>query len=83
VFEEACLGGDLDTADLLLAVMQDKQQRQAATHRDRRPSDGELERAREALAARKAGRAEPRKEKARLRGRAGSWVEVRKADTSA
>ena len=56
VFHEACLGGDLHTAEQLLAVMQDMQERRAAAGRDRRAGDEELQRAREELATRKAAR---------------------------
>ena len=45
VFKEACLGGDLETAEQLLAVMQDMQDRQASARSDRRSDDAELERA--------------------------------------
>ena len=57
VFHEACLGGDLETAEQLLAVMQDMQDRRAHGRSDRRSGDEELERAREELATRKAARA--------------------------
>lgn len=58
VFHEACLGGDLETAEQLLGVMQDMQERRAAAGRDRRAGDEELQRAREELATRKAARAD-------------------------
>ena len=58
VFQEACLGGDLETAEQLLGVMQDIQERRAVAGRDRRAGDAELQRAREELATRKAAREE-------------------------
>lgn len=58
VFQEACLAGDLETAEQLLAVMQNIQDRRTAAGHDRRSGDEELERAREELATRKAVRAQ-------------------------
>jgi len=58
VFQEACLGGDLATAEQLLGVMQDMHDRRVAAGRDRRSGDAELQRARDELATRKAVREE-------------------------
>jgi hypothetical protein len=56
VFQEACVSGDLATAEELLAVMEAMQQRRQAASGDRRLSQSDLENARGELASRKADR---------------------------
>lgn len=57
VFQEACVAGDLATAEELLAVMEAMQERRQAAAGDRRMSQSDLENARGELAIRKADRA--------------------------
>jgi hypothetical protein len=56
VFEEACVGGDLETAEELLEVLEAMHRRRQAAVGERRISTDELARAREQVAARKAER---------------------------
>lgn len=56
VFDEACIGGDLDTAEELLEVLEAMHRRRQAAVGERRLSTDELVRAREQLASRKAER---------------------------
>ncbi len=58
VFDEACLTGDLDTAEQLLAVLEGMHDRRQAAMGDRRLNIDELLRARDELATRKAARGE-------------------------
>ncbi|MEJ0019655.1 MAG: hypothetical protein WDN25_24495 [Acetobacteraceae bacterium] len=56
VFHEACMSGDLDTAAELLGVLEAMQVRRQAAVVDRRLGTGDLERARDELATRRAER---------------------------
>ena len=56
VFHEACLNGDIDTAEELLAVLEAMHRRRQVAAGDRRISDEDLVRAREDLATRVAER---------------------------
>ena len=56
VFHEACMSGDLTTAEELLEVLEAMQDRRQALLGDRRISDEDVVRAREELASRKADR---------------------------
>jgi hypothetical protein len=56
VFQEACMSGDLDTAEELLRVLEAMHARRQALVGDRRISSADLVRAREDLARRKADR---------------------------
>ena len=56
VFQEACVAGDLATAEELLTVMDAMQQRRQAAFGDRRLSQEDLDNAREELALRKSDR---------------------------
>jgi hypothetical protein len=60
VFQEACVAGDLATAEELLAVMQAMYERRQTAVGDRRLSQQDLENARDGLAIRKADRAAPK-----------------------
>jgi hypothetical protein len=57
VFDEACISGDLATAEELLAVLEAMHTRRQALVGERRLSADDMVRAREQLAARKAERA--------------------------
>lgn len=59
VFQEACVAGDLVTAEELLAVLDAMHRRRQAAFGDRRLSSQDLDNAREELASRKAERAAP------------------------
>src|SRR5689334_17226020 len=54
VFDEACIGGDLETAEELLEVLEAMHRRRQAAVGERRLSSDELTRAREQLSSRKA-----------------------------
>ncbi len=56
VFYEACVGGDLETAEELLAVLEAMHERRQAAMSDRRIGNSEIVQAREALNERKAER---------------------------
>ncbi len=60
VFQEACVSGELVTAEELLAVMEAMQERRQIAVGDRRLSQQDLENAREELAIRIADRAAPK-----------------------
>lgn len=61
VFHEACLSGDMSTAEELMAVLESMHRRRQVAAGDRRLTDEDLVRAREELASRKLERvaAEP------------------------
>jgi len=53
LFQDACVSGDLDTAEELLTVLENMQRRRDASTRDRRVDDGAFAAAREELARRR------------------------------
>jgi hypothetical protein len=53
LFQDACITADLDTAEKLLAVLENMQERQTASGENRRVGDGTFAAAREELALRK------------------------------